>query len=139
MLVHIISLFSGLLFAVGLVVSGMVNPDKVKGFLDITGTWDYSLMFVMGGAVGVNLITFNILKKKKPICAVDHFLPKNKQIDNKIVIGAIMFGIGWGLIGICPGPGIVNLVKFDLNIVIFVASMLIGMFLYSLFEKLIID
>jgi uncharacterized membrane protein YedE/YeeE len=109
----------------------MVNPEKVKGFLDITGEWDHSLMFVMGGAVGVNLISFNILKKKNPSCLPEN----NNKIDKAVFIGAVLFGVGWGLIGICPGPGIVNLVKFDSNILVFVFSMLAGMFLYSLYEK----
>jgi uncharacterized membrane protein YedE/YeeE len=132
----IISLFAGALFAVGLVLSGMSNPEKVIGFLDVFGNWDYSLLLVMGGAVGVNFVTFRILTKKKPFCAPAHFLPTKTSVDKKLLLGSALFGIGWGILGICPGPAIVNLVTLSPTVLIFVSSMLIGMIAYKFTEKL---
>ncbi|MBD64842.1 MAG: YeeE/YedE family protein [Halobacteriovoraceae bacterium] len=120
-----ISLISGIIFAIGLSISGMINPHKVKGFLDIFGNWDYSLAFVMGGAVGLNYFTFKYFEKK-------HELNTPTAIDKNLIIGSALFGIGWGLIGICPGPGIVNLINFDLGILVFVVAMLLGMSLYRM-------
>ncbi len=133
----IISLISGIIFAIGLVISGMTNPAKVIGFLDVFGNWDYALVFVMGGAVGFNFVSFKILSKLKPMCAAEHILPTNTLVDKKLLIGSALFGIGWGLIGICPGPGIVNLVSLNLNSFIFVISMLIGMLVFKFTEKTI--
>jgi uncharacterized membrane protein YedE/YeeE len=132
----IISLFAGALFAVGLVISGMSNPEKVIGFLDLFGNWDYSLLFVMGGAVGVNFVTFRILTKKKPFCAPAHFLPTKTSVDKNLLVGSALFGIGWGILGFCPGPAIVNLVTLSPSVLIFVSSMLIGMIAYKFTEKL---
>jgi len=131
MLVQFISLLSGVIFAIGLSVSGMINPEKVKGFLDIFGQWDYSLVFVMGGAVGVNLLSYQILKNKKPWLVGEKFLPSKFDVDKKLLLGSAMFGIGWGLIGICPGPAIVNLAKFNSSILLFVVSMIIGMIIFK--------
>jgi hypothetical protein len=131
----IISFFSGLLFAIGLAISGMTNPDKVKGFLDIFGNWDYSLAFVMLGAVGFNYFSFKYLKSKKPICADEHFLPQKTKVDRGLVVGSALFGIGWGLIGICPGPAIVNIVTLNSSIIIFIVAMLSGMGVYKIFGK----
>jgi uncharacterized membrane protein YedE/YeeE len=119
----IIALFSGVLFATGLVISGMTNPDKVIGFLDVFGHWDYSLAFVMVGAIGVSFISFKFLLKKKPYCSSEYFLPIKKEVDKKILFGAAFFGVGWGLSGICPGPGIVNLATGDFAAILFVASL----------------
>jgi len=132
---YFISLLSGFVFSLGLVVSGMINPSKVKGFLDIFGNWDYSLAFVMGGAVIFNIISFKILKNKKPLCADSHFLPTKNKADRNLVIGAILFGAGWGLIGICPGPALVNIATLSTDIFIFIGAMLFGMVLFSLVEK----
>lgn len=127
-----ISLTSGILFSIGLVISGMVNPDKVRGFLNIFGDWDPSLAFVMIGAIGLNFFSFKFVTKKKPLCAESHSLPTKKDIDTKLIMGAALFGIGWGLLGICPGPGIVNLVTLNINAIIFVFSMLIGMTVFKI-------
>ncbi len=130
-----IAFISGLIFAVGLVVSGMTNPEVVKGFLDILGDWNPALVFVMGGAVGVNFFTFKFLEKRKPMCAPAHFLPDNKDIDRKLAFGSVMFGLGWGLLGVCPGPGLVNLVTLQSGALLFVGSMLAGMFAFKLWTK----
>ena len=130
------SLIAGLIFSTGLVILGMINPDKVIGFLDVFGSWDYSLAFVMGGAVLLNLITFKFLKMKESPFLGDKFeWPNANEIDSKLVIGSSMFGVGWGLIGICPGPGIVNLATFEPKILVFVISMLTGMFVFKFFNK----
>lgn len=131
----ITSFLSGIIFAIGLVVSGMTNPEKVKGFLDILGNWDISLAFVMVGAIFLNFFTFRKITRNKPLFANTHFLPERNDFDLKLILGATLFGIGWGLLGICPGPGIVNLVTLDTNAIIFVLSMTTGMFIFKLFEK----
>ena len=130
----LIAILSGIIFSVGLVVSGMVNPNKVIGFLDILGDWDYALAFVMGGAVIVNLILFPFILKKKPLCDNQHYLPTNKDVNKKLIIGSALFGIGWGLVGICPGPGIVNLVTLETKALVFVGAMISGMFVFRLVE-----
>ncbi len=127
------ALLSGSLFTVGLVISGMVNPKKVIGFLDIFGSWDPSLLFVMVGAIFFNLISFHFLMKKKPLCSECHDLPSSKKVTPKLVIGSALFGIGWGLLGICPGPGLVNLATLELNAFLFILSLLIGMSAFKFF------
>lgn len=127
----VIAFFSGVLFSVGLVISGMTNPDKVLGFLDLFGQWDPSLVFVMLGAVVFNFFSFRFLSSRQPYCAPQHYLPTKKEIDKKLLIGSSLFGIGWGLSGICPGPGLVNLITLQNGALIFVAMMLIGMFAYD--------
>ncbi len=126
----------GIIFAVGLVISGMTNPDKVIGFLDIFGSWDPALVFVMGGAVAFNLVSFAFIKKRpKPICHTEFDIPTNRVIDKKLIIGSSLFGIGWGIAGICPGPGIVNLSLFDPKAFVFVGSMLVGMVIFKSLSK----
>lgn len=129
------ALLSGVIFAFGLVLSGMTNPSKVIGFLDVFGNWDYSLVFVMIGAIAFNFVAFKVLIKKKPFCAPAHLLPTNTKVDKKLMIGSALFGIGWGIAGICPGPGIVNLVTNDSSAFLFVGSLIGGMVLYKMSEK----
>ncbi len=125
---YLISLLSGILFAIGLGISGMMNTEKVKGFLDLTGDWDPSLALVMGGALLVTVITYPfIIKKKSPMCETDFSLPTNKEITKEIIIGPALFGIGWGLIGLCPGPAIANLLNGGMAIVIFTGVMIASM------------
>jgi len=131
-MINIISFIIGFIFSIGLTISGMINPNKVIAFLDIFGNWDFSLLFVMGGAVGVNLLLFPMIFKNKPFLATYFSLPNKVTIDWKLIMGSIMFGIGWGLVGICPGPGIVNLVTLSLEPIIFVFSMILGMFIFKL-------
>lgn len=133
----IIALISGVLFSIGLVVSGMTNPSIVIGFLDIFGEWNYSLAFVMGGAIAVNLISFKyILSKPEPLCDTEHYVPTNTIIDKKLVIGSAIFGIGWGILGICPGPGVVNIVTLHPTAIGFIGSMIVGMVLFEKTKKL---
>lgn len=113
------ALGAGFLFGIGLWLSGMANPKKVLGFLDITGDWDASLMLVMGGAVAVTLVGFRIYKTKIPI-------PTLKDIDFPLVAGAAIFGIGWGMAGYCPGPGITALSTLSTESVVFVIAMVAG-------------
>ena len=131
----LVSFISGLIFAIGLVVSGMTDPAKVIGFLDLFGEWDFALAFVMGGAVIFNVFSFKLLKNKKPLCSTQKFLPSKKHADRNLVLGAILFGVGWGISGMCPGPALVNLVTFTPSSIIFVISMLVGMGIFKILEK----
>ena len=127
----IFSLLCGIVFGVGLVISGMTNPEKVIGFLSVTHNWDISLIFVMGGAILVFAPTFYLLKeRKKSILGIDISLPKNSfQIDKKLIFGTSLFGVGWGLVGFCPGPAVSSLAFFQPVSFIFLGSMLIGVYL----------
>ncbi|MGR5067406.1 MULTISPECIES: YeeE/YedE family protein [Vibrio] len=122
------ALFSGVLFGIGMAISGMIDPNKVIGFLDIAGTWDPSLAFVMGGALAVFMPSyFLIIKPRKQAVTGEAFCtPTNISIDARLISGAAIFGIGWGLVGICPGPAVASLAMGNIGIVIFVAAMLIG-------------
>lgn len=124
------SFFVGLIFAIGLGLSGMTNPARVIGFLDVFGAWDPSLMFVMIGALAAHSILFRwIIKRKRPLFSDDFHLPKKKNIDGALVIGAILFGLGWGFAGYCPAPAITALMSFSAAPFIFVAAMMAGMIL----------
>lgn len=121
------SLAAGFVFGIGLWISGMANPRKVLGFLDITGDWDASLMLVMGGAVGVTLILFRLIaKRQKPLIEEKFELPGRKDIDLPLVAGAAIFGIGWGTGGYCPGPALTALSTLSTESIVFVAAMLAG-------------
>ena len=116
---------TGSIFAVGLIISTMVNPKKVKGFLNILD-WDPTLAFVMGSAVTVNLVLFYfIFKRKKPILDKEFHIPAKTIIDKNLIIGSILFGAGWGLSGLCPGPALVNIVKLDPKVIVFILIMTI--------------
>lgn len=134
-MINFISLLSGLIFSIGLVISGMINPSKVKGFLDIFGKWDYALIFVMGGAVLFNILAYLIIFKGKPFFTDRFYLPSKSAIDKNLVIGTSLFGIGWGLSGICPGPALVNIVTLNTNIFVFIFSMIIGMLIFKKLHK----
>ncbi len=123
----IIALISGLLFGLGLSISQMVDRERVLGFLDVAGKWDATLMFVLGGAVGVTLITFRfILKLKHPLFEQNFYLPTRQNIDLKLILGAVIFGIGWGIGGYCPGPAVTSLVQLSINPFIFLIAFIIG-------------
>ncbi len=128
---------SGLLLGIGLILSGMANPAKVIGFLDVAGPWDPSLGLVMGGGLVAGSIGFALLKKQpKTLSGEPLNLPASRKIDLRLILGSVLFGIGWGVTGICPGPGLVLLGAGIPEGVIYVASLLAGMTLYSLIEKL---
>jgi hypothetical protein len=130
------SLFVGFLFALGLGLSGMTQPQKVVGFLDVFGNWDPSLMFVMMGAISVHFVLYKVIRRRKsPLFSMDWQVPSKKEITPALVLGAFIFGIGWGLGGYCPGPAITSLASFEGRPLIFVISMLIGMLLFNLMDK----
>jgi len=124
------TLFAGLLFGTGLILSGMANPTKVQNFLDIFGSWDPSLAFVMGGAILVTAPGFWFVQKRTTPFFHDVFqLPARKDIDARLVTGAAIFGVGWGLGGLCPGPAVTSLLFSTPGVLIFVPAMLVGMIL----------
>ena len=126
----LIALVSGLIFGADLVISEMVNPVKVQNFLDLFGNWDPSLAFVMGGAVGVTLISSRfILKRKTPIFAERFYMALKTSVDSRLFIGASLFGIGWGLSGYCPDPGIVNALINPSEALVFLPALVIGGFI----------
>ena len=128
----IVSLICGIIFGMGLVISQMINPEKVLGFLNIFRDWDPSLAFVMIGALIISTPIFHLFKNKdKPLFSTSFLIPKNKEIDKKLIIGAVFFGSGWGLIGLCPGPAITSIALLNMSSVIFVVSMFIGFYLGS--------
>jgi len=132
---NLIALVVGLLFSLGLGLSGMTQPHIVRGFLDVFGSWDWRLMGVMIGAIGVHAITYRlIIKRQSPLLAPDFSLPKTTLVDKRLIFGAIIFGLGWGWAGICPGPGIVSLASGEKPFLLFVISMLAGMKVFQLFD-----
>jgi uncharacterized membrane protein YedE/YeeE len=123
-----VSLLSGLLFGLGLIVSGMSNPARVLNFLDWSARWDATLAFVMGGAILVAAPGFYwVRKRQRPLMADKLHIPSNRTIDTKLIAGAGIFGIGWGIGGFCPGPGIVAASTLKPQVLIFVGAMLVGM------------
>ncbi|MDX2465553.1 MAG: YeeE/YedE family protein [Porticoccus sp.] len=127
---------AGAIFGLGLILSEMVNPRRVQGFLDILGNWDPTLMFVMAGALLVATIGYKfVLSRQKPLFELSFSVPTNRTIDVRLVIGAILFGVGWGLSGLCPGPAIVSITTFNPNIAIFIVAMIIGMKLFETLDK----
>ncbi len=122
------SLLAGLLFGLGLIVSGMANPAKVLGFLDIAGRWDPSLAFVMAGAIAVGSVAFAVARRRQTaLLGGALMLPPARGIDRRLLGGSLLFGIGWGLAGFCPGPAWVALGMGESKAVLFVAAMLLGM------------
>ena len=122
-----VNLLAGLVFGLGLLISGMANPAKVQNFLDLAGTFDPSLLFVMAGAVVVTLAGYRLaLRRPKPILAERFHLPTARDIDARLLAGAALFGVGWGLSGFCPGPAITSLAILAKGTLVFVPAMLIG-------------
>ena len=131
----VIAAIVGLIFGLGLLVSGMANPHKVLGFLDLAGPWDPSLALVMGGAVAVGLVGFALAsKRQRSLLGEPMQLPTRKDIDAPLVIGAALFGIGWGLAGYCPGPALIGITAGMTSAIIFSAAMLAGMVLFGLWQ-----
>lgn len=127
---------SGALFGVGLAISGMTRPEKVVGFLDLAGAWDASLAFVMFGAILVHFLAYRVARRRvAPLFETRFHFPTRKDVDRKLVAGAAVFGIGWGLGGFCPGPGIVAAASGALPAIVFVAAMTVGI----LFEDFVLS
>ena len=130
------SLLAGLVFGIGLIVSGMANPAKVLGFLDLAGAWDPSLAFVMAGAILVGVVAFFVAgRRARTFLGGELKLPTARQIDRRLVLGSVVFGIGWGIAGFCPGPALVALGLGEAKALVFVAAMLAGMGLFELLER----
>lgn len=130
--VALVALVSGLLFGIGLSLSEMINPQRVLGFLDVTGSWDPTLAFVMGGALLVSFPAYQLARKiQQPVCSNQFHLPTGNNIDFRLVLGATMFGAGWGLAGFCPGPALAALITLQMDVLIFVTSMIVGMLIYQ--------
>ncbi|KAA0913589.1 DUF6691 family protein [Psychrobacter sp. ANT_WB68] len=135
MLKNIIGLLAGLLFGFGLLISGMTDPVKVQGFLDVFGAWDISLALVMGGGLIVALVGVQLAKRQQSSWIGTLIeMPTKTTINKKLLIGAMLFGIGWGLVGICPGPGIVLLGTGQWQAYVFIPAMIIGMLVYQWLE-----
>ena len=128
----LVSLFCGIIFGIGLVISQMINPAKVLGFLNLFGEWDPSLAFVMIGALIIYSPLFHLFKnKEKPIFSSSFSISNKKEIDKELLFGSILFGAGWGLVGLCPGPAITSIALLNVSSAIFVVSMFIGFYLAS--------
>ena len=129
------SLLTGLVFGLGLIVSGMANPAKVLGFLDVGGAWDPSLALVMAGAIAVGFVAFFFAKNRTlSLMGAEMKLPTASPIDRRLVTGSALFGIGWGIAGFCPGPGLLALGMGESKALVFVAAMLLGMVVFKLLE-----
>ncbi len=127
------ALGSGLLFGLGLALSGMMDPEKVLGFLDVVGLWDSSLAFVLGGAVGVSALGYAAkARMARPAFAPRFDVPTNPRLDARLLAGAALFGVGWGLAGLCPGPALAGLSLGLPQIALFVVAMLVGMAVHAL-------
>ncbi|WP_394145107.1 DUF6691 family protein [Vibrio atypicus] len=134
---RLVALLSGLLFGIGMAISGMIEPQKVIGFLDITGEWDPSLAFVMGGALLVFMPSYFLFIKPRQLSVSKETLPcaTNLKVDARLISGSMIFGLGWGLAGICPGPVVTSLALGNAGIVLFFIAMMTG----SIMTKVIID
>ena len=135
---HIImALVVGLVFGIGLIISGMTDPSKVIGFLDLAGRWDPSLGFVMGGAILVGLVAFRFAAgRDKSLLGDVMRLPTATRIDRRLVLGSLAFGSGWGLAGYCPGPALASLASGGSKPLVFAAAMVVGMVIFELLERL---
>jgi uncharacterized membrane protein YedE/YeeE len=132
----VMALMAGLIFGIGLIVSGMTNPAKVIGFLDLAGKWDPSLAFVMGGAILVGVVAFSFARKRdRSLLGAVMRLPTATNIDRRLVMGSLAFGAGWGLAGYCPGPALASLASGGVKPMIFTLAMLAGMALYEVLDR----
>jgi hypothetical protein len=130
------SLLCGLIFGFGLLISGMTQPAIVLGFLDVLGRWDPTLAFVMAGALMVSAAGFSLARRRdRPLLAATHLWPTRTDIDRPLVVGSVLFGIGWGLVGLCPGPALENLASLSPKVFVFVAAMAAGMIAKDLWER----
>ena len=132
----LISFAGGLIFGIGLIFAGMTDPSKVIGFLDVAGSWDPSLAFVMGGAILVGVIAFRFARKRTVnLLGGVLTLPDQHDIDKRLVIGSLVFGVGWGMAGFCPGPAVTSLGTGNIKAVVFVVAMIAGMLLFEFAER----
>ena len=132
----IVAVVAGILFGTGLVISDMINPARVLAFLDVAGDWDPSLAFVMGGALIPSAIAYRIkARRQAPVFDVSFHIPENRKLDRKLIAGSALFGLGWGLVGLCPGPAFAGLALGRWEIVLFVAAMIGGMAIHRLFQN----
>ena len=132
----VMALMAGLIFGIGLIVSGMTNPAKVIGFLDLAGSWDPSLAFVMGGAILVGVVAFGFARKReRSLLGAAMRLPTATNIDRRLVMGSLAFGAGWGLAGYCPGPALASLASGGVKPMIFTLAMLAGMALFEVLDR----
>ena len=135
-MVALIAFVSGLVFGLGLIISGMANPAKVLGFLDVAGAWDPTLAFVMGGAVLVTAVGFALLRRRRASLSGEPLRwPTATRVDVRLAVGSLAFGVGWGLAGFCPGPALVAASAGVPEALIFVAAMVAGMAIFSMLEK----
>ncbi len=126
----------GLIFGLGLIISGMSNPDKVLGFLDLAGSWDPSLIFVMAGAIALSALAFRLARNRSTsLLGQPMQMPTARQIDRRLVVGSVLFGLGWGLAGICPGPALVLLGAGAMKGLVFALALLAGMALFEFRQR----
>ncbi|EQA55468.1 DUF6691 family protein [Leptospira kmetyi] len=130
------ALIVGLLFAIGLGISGILQPSNIVGFLDVFGNWNPTLLFTMAGAVGVHFVTYKLIRKRKtPMFTKEWFIPTRKEITPALVVGSVIFGIGWGLGGYCPTVSITSLASFEARPLIVFASIILGMLLFRFIDQ----
>jgi uncharacterized membrane protein YedE/YeeE len=130
------SFLCGLIFGSGLMISGMTQPAKVLGFLDIFGRWDPTLAFVMVGALAISSLGYALARRQiRPVIAAQHFWPKKADINRPLAIGSMLFGIGWGLVGLCLGPALENLASLSPRVFVFVIAMIAGMSVFDLCQR----
>lgn len=127
---------AGLIFGLGLLLAGMANPAKVLGFLDLAGAWDPSLGLVMAGAIGVALLPLTWAKRRqRSLLGAPMQLPVKRELDRRLIAGSLVFGVGWGIAGICPGPAVAIVLTGHWQVLLFVAAMLLGMLLFEVLER----
>lgn len=132
----LVTFLSGLLFALGLGISSMTQPHIVRGFLDIFGNWDPRLLGVMAGAIAVHAVVYRLIKNRQsPVLENTFQLPTRKDIDGRLITGAVIFGLGWGWAGICPGPGLVALLSGDIRFMLFIGALFTGMIAFQFLER----
>ena len=132
---NLAALIVGVIFALGLGISGMTRPEKVIGFLNVFGGWDASLAFVMAGAIGVHAIAYRLIRRRSsPLFSTQFYVPTSKELTPSLLVGAVIFGVGWALAGYCPGPAITSLASFQIRPVVFVVAMILGMMIFRTYQ-----
>jgi len=132
------ALIVGIVFALGLGISGMTRPEKVIGFLNIFVDWDASLAFVMAGAIAIHAVAYRLIRRRSsPLFSKEFYVPTSKELTPSLIIGAFIFGVGWALAGYCPGPAITSLGSFEIRPLMFVVSMILGMLLFRIYQTVI--